>query len=120
MIKSDTAAGLPAGIAAQLQAELSQYPDVCQAVLFGSRAMGTHRPNSDIDLCLDAAAMPFPTYLQLAGTLDEMVLPYKLDLVLKEHIDNPDLLSHIQRVGVAVYQRAFPGPSVNSVAKKPL
>ena len=106
MIKSDTLADLPAGIAEQLQTELRRYPDVYQAVLFGSRAMGTHRPNSDIDLCLDAPAMPFPAYLQLADTLDEMVLPYKLDLVLKEHIDNPDLLSHIQRVGVVVYQRA--------------
>lgn len=50
--------------------------------------------------------MPFPTYLQLAGTLDELVLPYSLDLVLKDHIDNPDLLSHIKRVGVVVYQQA--------------
>jgi predicted nucleotidyltransferase len=67
--------------------------------------MGTQRPNSDIDLCLDAPGMPFPVYLQLAGTLDELVLPYSLDLVLKDHIDNPDLLNHIQRIGVVVYQR---------------
>jgi predicted nucleotidyltransferase len=101
----DKLAGLPTGIAAKLQTELSQYPDVRQAVLFGSRAMGTQRPNSDIDLCLDAPGMPFPVYLQLAGTLDELVLPYSLDLVLKDHIDNPDLLNHIQRIGVVVYQR---------------
>jgi predicted nucleotidyltransferase len=99
-------AGLPAGIAAKLQTELSRYPDIRQAVLFGSRAMGTQRPNSDIDLCLDAPDMPFPAYLQLASTLDDLVLPYSLDLVLKHHIDNPDLLNHIQRIGVVVYQRA--------------
>jgi predicted nucleotidyltransferase len=68
--------------------------------------MGTQRPNSDIDLCLDAPDMPFPAYLQLASTLDDLVLPYSLDLVLKHHIDNPDLLNHIQRIGVVVYQRA--------------
>jgi len=102
---ADKLAGLPAGIASMLQTELSQYPDVRQAILFGSRAMGTQRPNSDIDVCLDAPGMPFPTYLQLAGTLDELVLPYSLDLVLKDHIDNPDLLSHIKRVGVVVYHR---------------
>lgn len=106
MTNADKLASLPAGIASMLQTELSQYPDVRQAILFGSRAMGTQRPNSDIDVCLDAPGMPFPTYLQLAGTLDELVLPYSLDLVLKDHIDNPDLLSHIKRVGVVVYHRA--------------
>ncbi len=106
MTNAEKLAGLPAGIASMLQTELSQYPDVRQAILFGSRAMGTQRPNSDIDVCLDAPGMPFPTYLQLAGTLDELVLPYSLDLVLKDHIDNPDLLSHIKRVGVVVYHRA--------------
>lgn len=95
--------GLPAGTADQLRVLLSHYPDVRQVLLFGSRAMGTHRPNSDIDLCLDAPAMSFPTYLQLAAELDEQLLPYSLDLVLKHQIDNPDFLSHIQRVGQVVY-----------------
>ncbi|MEX2489196.1 MAG: nucleotidyltransferase domain-containing protein [Pseudomonadales bacterium] len=104
MTKRDRLAGLPPGIAAQLQTELTHYPDVRQVLLFGSRAMGTQRPNSDIDLCLDAPDMSFPTYLQIAGTLDELVLPYSLDLVLKHHIDNPDFLHHIQCVGVVLYQ----------------
>jgi uncharacterized protein len=97
--------GLPVGTADQLRASLSHYPEVRQALLFGSRAMGTHRPNSDIDLCLDAPDMSFPTYLQLAADLDEQLLPYSLDLVLKHQIDNPDFLSHIQRVGRVVYQK---------------
>ena len=101
----DRLAGLPAGAALQIQAELSRYPAVRQAILFGSRALGTHRRNSDIDLCLDAPDMPFPDFLQLAAELDEQLLPYSLDLVLQHHIDNPDLLEHIQRVGVVVYSR---------------
>ncbi|WP_420870156.1 nucleotidyltransferase family protein [Marinomonas arctica] len=72
------------------------------AILFGSRAMGTHRANSDIDLCLDAPDLSFQSFLQLASVLDELVLPYRLDLILKHHIDNPDLLNHIQRVGLVV------------------
>ncbi|MBK1736206.1 hypothetical protein CKO15_13195 [Halorhodospira abdelmalekii] len=95
--------GLPCGILEKLQAELSHYPHVQRAILFGSRAMGTHRPNSDIDLCLDAPDLPFQSFLQLASALDELVLPYTLDLILKHHIDNPDLLNHIQRVGLVVY-----------------
>lgn len=103
MTGNNQLAGLPAAIALQIQAELSRYPDVRQAILFGSRALGTHRRNSDIDLCLDAPDMPFPDFLKLAAVLDEQVLPYSLDLVLKHHIDNPELLDHIQRVGVVVF-----------------
>lgn len=97
--------GLPVGVADQLRASLRHYPEVRQVLLFGSRAMGAHRPNSDIDLCLDAPDMSFPTYLQLASLLDEQLLPYSLDLVLKHQIDNPDFLRHIQRVGRVVYQK---------------
>lgn len=95
-------AGLPCGILEKLQAELSHYPQVQHAILFGSRAMGTYRANSDIDLCLDAPDLPFQSFLQLASVLDELVLPHSLDLILKHHIDNPDLLNHIQRVGLVV------------------
>ena len=97
--------GLPVGVADQHRASLGHYPDVRQVLLFGSRAMGTHRPNSDIDLCLDAPEMSFPSYLQLAAHLDEQLLPYSLDLVLEHQIDNPDFLSHIKRVGRVVYQK---------------
>nr|WP_284060438.1 nucleotidyltransferase domain-containing protein [Pseudomonas sp. NW5] len=96
---------MPSDIARQIQTELSRHSQVRQAILFGSRAMGTHRRNSDIDLCLDAPDMPFAEFLQLAAILDEQVLPYGLDLVLKHHIDNPAFLEHIQRVGVVVYSR---------------
>ena len=97
--------GLPTGVLGTLQAELRRYPEVQGAILFGSRAMGTHRHNSDIDLCLDAPALPFQSFLQLAATLDERLLPYSLDLILKHHIDNPELIAHIQRVGQLVYDR---------------
>jgi predicted nucleotidyltransferase len=97
---------LPRDIVRPLQNELSRYPAVLRAILFGSRAMGTHRPNSDIDLCLEAPDLKFQDFLRLASALDNLVLPYSLDLVLQHHIDNPELVNHIQRVGVVVYARS--------------
>lgn len=105
MIAGNPLAGLPPGIAVQIQAELSRYPYVGRVILFGSRAIGTHRHSSDIDLCLEAPDMKFTDYLLLASSLQERVLPYSLDLVLKHHIDNPDLLDHIKRVGVLVHEQ---------------
>ncbi len=105
MTSSMALAGLPAGVLETLQAELPRYPEVQRAILFGSRAMGTHRHNSDIDLCLIAPELPFQSFLQLAATLDERVLPYCLDLILRHHVDNPEFIAHIQRVGLTVYER---------------
>ena len=106
MTKADApGAGLPEGLLESLTANLREYPTVDQAVLFGSRAMGTHRANSDIDLCLDAPELPFADYLKLAAMMEEQVAPYGLDLVLRHHVDNPEFLDHIRRVGVVVYRR---------------
>ena len=106
MIKNEAIAGLPAHLAEQVQNELSRYPTIRQAVLFGSRAMGTHRPNSDIDLCLDAPGLPFTDFLALSAAMDDRVLPYRLDLILRHHIENPDLLTHIDQVGVVMYSNS--------------
>ena len=37
--------------------------------------------------------------------LEELNLPYFIDLSILETIKNPDLLEHIKRVGLLFYQR---------------
>ena len=37
--------------------------------------------------------------------IDDLLLPYTIDLSLFKHIDNTNLIDHIQRVGVVFYQR---------------
>lgn len=105
MTEIEAIAGFPPGVADRLKLEFSRYPAVHRVFLFGSRARGTQRPNSDIDLCLEAPELTFPDYLTLSSDLDERVFPYSLDLVLKHHIDNPDLIEHIERVGLVVYEK---------------
>jgi len=104
VIPDEALGGLPVELLDRIRSELSHYPAVHKAVLFGSRAMGTQRFNSEIDLCLDAPQLPFETFLQLDSELDEQGLPYRLDLVIRHHIENPNLLAHISRVGVVLYQ----------------
>lgn len=97
------ASGLPQAAWAALQQVLASEPLVQQALLFGSRAKGTHRPGSDIDLCLIAPSLPPHELWRLDQRIDALLLPWKVDLVLHHTIDNPDLLAHIQRVGVPFY-----------------
>jgi len=40
-----------------------------------------------------------------SGGIDDLLLPWKVDLALQHTIENPELLGHIERVGVPVYER---------------
>lgn len=106
MPKVQPIAGIASELTQNMCAALEKLPEVEKAILFGSRALGTYRSNSDIDLCIEAPRMAFSHFLQLAGELDELVMPYSLDLVMMHQIDNPDLIDHIHRVGQVIYVRS--------------
>ena len=89
----------------QIQRVLATIPRVEQAVLFGSRAKGTFKPGSDIDLALKGNDIPFSDLLLADNALDDLDFPYFFDLVLYRHINEPALREHIDRVGMTVYSR---------------
>lgn len=74
--------------------------------LYGSRAKGTYKPGSDIDLVILDSPLSLSDLLRLEAALDDLMLPWSIDLCLWEKIENPDLRAHIERVGVEVYTRA--------------
>ncbi len=71
----------------------------------GLGPQGNFGPGSDIDLTLVGTALTLRHLALLAQALDESDLPYQVDLSLREHIDNPNLLEHIARVGQVLYER---------------
>ncbi|RLA49486.1 MAG: hypothetical protein DRR04_00130 [Gammaproteobacteria bacterium] len=81
------------------------YPDVQKAVLCGSRATGNYNPGSDIDLTLVGGALILYQLNAVAMQLDDLLLPCELGLSICHQIDKPDLLEHIERVGVIFYTR---------------
>ncbi|MGA2977773.1 MAG: nucleotidyltransferase domain-containing protein [Spirochaetia bacterium] len=77
-----------------------------QGIVFdGSRAKKTFRLGSDIDLCLEAPGLDSPALLRIENELDELLLPWKIDIAIRDRIDDPDLLEHIARVGKTLYRR---------------
>jgi predicted nucleotidyltransferase len=58
-------------------------------------------PGSDIDLTLKGS-LDYPELIKLETELDDLLLPWKIDLSLYEQIDNPAL---IDRIGKSLYQR---------------
>lgn len=92
--------GLPDSAIHQILDILWQYPEIERVWLFGSRAKGCFRAGSDIDLCLDAPRLTLRQRLEIENRLDDLLLPWKIDLLPRHEIDNPALLDHIHRVGV--------------------
>lgn len=84
---------------------LDAHPRVEQAVIFGSRAKGTQRTGSDIDLALVGKALQFDDLLRLEGELDDLMLPWRIDLLLLDRVENPALREHIARVGIPLLAR---------------
>ena len=97
--------GLPDKTLATVRAILADYPEIEQAILYGSRAKGTYGKGSDIDLTLVGERLDHRLLAQIAGSLEDSPIPYQVDLSLRSDIDNPNLLAHIERVGVEFYRR---------------
>lgn len=95
--------GLKPHTISAIQRVLAKYPQVERAILYGSRAMGNYRPGSDIDLTLFGDNLSYADLCRIETEIDDLLLPYTLDLSLYDQIDNTDLREHIQRVGLVFY-----------------
>jgi len=83
----------------------AHYGAVQEAIIYGSRAKGNHKPGSDIDLTLKGDDLNLKILNQISLDLDELLLPYTFDLSIYHHIQQPDLIDHILRVGEVFYRR---------------
>jgi predicted nucleotidyltransferase len=102
--------GLSDAAVAGIQAVLAAHPEVERAVLYGSRALGRHRPGSDIDLTLFGPAVTRRTVEAVSEELDDLLLPQMIDLSRIEDIRHPALRDHIARVGRELYTRTCGRP----------
>ena len=95
--------GLPDEVLPRLLAIVSSNPKVRQVTIYGSRAKGNWRRGSDIDLCLDGEDLSLQELDEIDARIDDLLLPWKVDITVLQQIDNPDLIAHIERVGVRLF-----------------
>jgi predicted nucleotidyltransferase len=96
--------GLREEVIEKIQCVFTTFPTIEEVIIYGSRAMGTFKPGSDIDLTLKGKELNLSTLNSVEIRLDELILPYIFDISLYNHIENQDLLDHIQRVGITLYK----------------
>lgn len=95
--------GLPPEAIQKICGIFRKYKEINRVIIYGSRAMGKNRPGSDIDLCVESDKLSLSQLLAIENQLDDLLLPWKIDLSLRNQIDNPDVLEHIDTVGVEFY-----------------
>lgn len=83
---------------------LSHFPHIEKAVLFGSRAKGTFKKFSDIDIALIGKDINTDDLLKLETEIDDLLLPYEFDFCIYKDITNNELKEHIDRRGIVVYR----------------
>ena len=96
--------GLSELVIARISAVLAHYPEVVEARIYGSRAKGNFHQGSDIDLTIIGNQVTHQQLLHIESDIDDLSLPYKIDLSLFHQIDNRDLVGHIERLGKTFYK----------------
>lgn len=74
-------------------------------ILYGSRAKGTYKPFSDVDITLVGSELTRSDLNHLLLSIDDLLLPYQFDISIFHNLKNPDLIDHIQRVGITIYNK---------------
>ena len=97
--------GLPLAAVEKIRAVFAHHPEVETVVLYGSRAKGNYKTGSDIDLTMYGDDLNHSILLTILDELEDLLLPWTIDLSIFRQIDNVSLREHIERIGVAFYLR---------------
>ena len=85
---------------------LGEFPNVKEAIIFGSRAKGNFKNGSDVDIALKGENINLEIVTNISHRLnEETILPYKFDVLDYQSINNSKLTEHINRIGISVYLR---------------
>lgn len=76
-----------------------------QVILYGSRAKGTYKPFSDVDISIVGKGLTEQDVNRLYAALDESPIPYMFDIFTFDTLKNEIRKDHSSRSGVILYQK---------------
>ena|SRR5271157_5646599 len=82
-----------------------EFLSIDSGILFGSRAMGTFSPSSDVDIAITGEDVSLKDQIRLSARLNENRDLLKYDVVRYCTITNKKLIDHIQKHGKKIYER---------------
>ncbi len=88
----------------EILAIIEKYESIEEVIIYGSRAKGTQREGSDIDITL-LGNVNNEDFNKLLLELDDSYIPYKFDISIYNDLNSENLKEHIDRVGKTFYRR---------------
>lgn len=83
----------------------AKNPRIEKVILYGSRAKGTFKPYSDVDITLVGSDLSTTDLADTMNAIDDLLLPYMFDVSLYHKLKSPKLLDHISRRGIVIYKK---------------
>ena len=100
--------GLSDEVIARIQRVFADNPEIDRVILYGSRAKGNYRNGSDLDLTIVGKGLTLSILARIEAELDDLLLPYRIDLSVLDWIEDPHVREHIARVGQVFYPAMTP------------
>lgn len=82
-----------------------QTPNIAEVKLYGSRALGSYKEGSDIDITIMNNGFSYNDLLQLTNKIDDLLIPYNVDISIFNELDNQELIEHINKHGINFYKK---------------
>lgn len=93
----DDSFGLAPAYRARLARVFERCPGIDRVWIYGSRARGDYRHESDIDLAVDAAELSAEDFLRLHRAVEELEFLYKVDLLHLQTVSDAGFRRRIER-----------------------
>jgi type III restriction enzyme len=105
---------------ARLREVFDAAPGLNRVWIFGSRARGDARPDSDLDLAFDAQGWTFADYAAVASRIESLNLLYKVDTVFLQDKLDPAFRSAIDASRKVLWERRLHPVTVDESASTQL
>ena len=105
--------GLDERTLTMLRSVFARCEPIDEVIIYGSRAKGNYAPGSDIDLVIKGRNLSQSLLYSINQEIDDLLLPYTVDLSIYDQISHRNLLDHIARVGRVLYRRETAGAENN-------
>jgi predicted nucleotidyltransferase len=90
----------------EIKKSIEECSSIDEVIIYGSRAKGTPKEGSDIDLTLKGNVTN-EDFNKLWQKLDDSYIPYKFDISIYSDLKSENLIEHINRVGKIFYKRKY-------------
>lgn len=97
--------GLSENIINILKNFFTNFSEVEEVKVYGSRAKGNYRKGSDIDFAI-YGDIDYDLLSKITSEIDELPTPYKYDITGYKTLEHQGLKEHIDRLGKVFYKKS--------------